>query len=209
MRRPATCRDDGVSTRTELLELLPYRTGHFCLESGYHAEAWFELDKLFAEPARATELARLLAGRLAAYEPEVICGALTGGAFAALLLSQMTGKPFVYTARSEAEPAGAPFGVSYELPSAQSAMVASRRVVFVDDAISTGSATRGSVAALQAAGAEVAAVGAVVQFGNVGVDYLNQHNIPAETLVEHEYQTWHPSKCPLCRRSVPLEKVSD
>ena len=88
-------------------------------------------------------------------------------------------------------------------------MVAGRRVVFVDDAISTGSATRGSVSTLQDAGAEVAVVGTVVQFGSVGVDYLRQHNIPAETLVAHEYQTWHPSECPLCRRGVPLEKVSD
>lgn len=198
-----------MKSQAELLDLIPYRTGHFCLESGYHAQAWFELDKLFADPTRGAELARLMADRLADYAPDVYCGALTGGAFLAMLLSQMTHKPFVYTARNEAEATQGQFGVPYELTAAQHALVAGKSVAFVDDAISTGSATRGSIDSLRKADAAVVAVGAVVQFGNVGVDYLRQKDIPAETLVEHEYETWHPSECPLCRRGVPLEKVSD
>lgn len=194
---------------SELMNLLPVRTGHFCLESGYHAQAWFELDQLFFDSRNAAELARQMADRIAGYEPDIVWGALTGGAFLGVLVANLMHCRFVYTARQEAQDRTRSFSVRYQLPASQVASVNGQRIAFVDDAISTGSATRGSIAALRDAGAEVVIAGAIVQFGRVGVDYLKQHNIPVETLVEHQYQTWHADECPQCRLGVALEEVTD
>ena len=37
---------------SDLLALLAGRRGHFRMESGYHSERWFNLDRLFVDPAR-------------------------------------------------------------------------------------------------------------------------------------------------------------
>ncbi len=64
----------------KLIPLLAGRRGHFQMESGYHSERWFDLDVLFANPARLQPFVSELARRVARHRIDAVCGPMTGGA---------------------------------------------------------------------------------------------------------------------------------
>ena len=65
----------------DLLSLVAARRGHFRLESGHHGDLWLDLELLCVQPARVERFAATLAGRLARYGIDAVCGALVEGAF--------------------------------------------------------------------------------------------------------------------------------
>jgi orotate phosphoribosyltransferase len=193
-----------------LLALTSVRHGHFQMESGHHSETWFELGGLFAQPARLQPFVAELAQRLARHQPEVVCGPLAGGARVADLIGKELGLPSLTLRRFEAtarEPGL--FAVQYRLSLLERARVARKRVVLVDDAISAGSAVRGSHEEMGRCGAKVVAVGALILFGHGILSFASEHALALESVIETDFALWPPDSCPLCQRGVPLEKVSD
>src|SRR3954462_13648947 len=97
--------------RDALLKLLAGRRGHFGLESGYHAEWWYDLRKLFAHPKPLQPFVAELAHRLAVHRPNVICGPKAGGADLARAVAAELGVTAWYTERREPKDAGGFFSV--------------------------------------------------------------------------------------------------
>lgn len=186
------------------LGLVEGRHGHFRLESGYHGRLWFDLDPLFAEPRRVEPFVGALAASLRQYEVEAVCGPLLGGAFLAQLVAHALGAEFYFTRRAD-EDAGGLYGASYRLPEALRGRAKGRRVAVVDDVMSAGSSLRATFEELRAHGAETRAAGALLVLGRRGADFFDAHAVPVESVARDEYQTWEPSRCPLCATGVPLE----
>ena len=122
-----------------ILTALPARRGHFLLESGYHADTWFSLDELFADPATVAPLVADLAERLRPYGPRAVCGPLLGGAFLAQALATSLRARFFYTEPVMARDRTALFAAEYQLPPASRSLVRGEPIAVVDDAISAGS----------------------------------------------------------------------
>src|SRR5215468_5004613 len=101
---------------SELLGLLRARRGHFRLESGHHGDLWLDLDALFRRPARLRPAISSLARRLADHRPELVCGPLSGGAFAAQSIAVELDAEFCYTERTEAPLHDALYSARYRLP---------------------------------------------------------------------------------------------
>lgn len=97
----------------------------------------------------------------------------------------------------------------YTLPTGQRARVRGRRVAIVDDAISVGSAIRGSHADLLARGAQPVALGALFVFGGAAARFATEHGLALEQIAPMAFGIWKPDECPLCRAGVPVERVSD
>ncbi|MEM9531643.1 MAG: phosphoribosyltransferase family protein [Pseudomonadota bacterium] len=185
----------------DLAGLIPEIRGHFEFESGHHGDTWLELERLFLDPARVKPLAEALGQRVAAHSPDVICGPLTEGAFLGLLVASGLGTPFCYTKREVTDG-----GVQYRLPKAFWKEVEGKRVAIVDDVVNAGSAIEASSKALEEAGANVVAVGALVTYGNAALEIAGARDAQLEALAQKPTRIWEASSCPLCARGVPLER---
>lgn len=180
------------------------------MESGFHSEQWFELDRLFDAPERLAPFVSELARRLAPHRPDAICGPMTGGAKLAEWVARELGVLYVFTERhAPRDPAPGFFPVGYRVPAVQRDLVRGRSVALVDDAISAGSAVRGSHADLLACGAQPVALGALFVFGDAAARYAVEHRLALEAMVRTSFNLWTPQDCPLCKAGVALEVVSD
>jgi orotate phosphoribosyltransferase len=192
----------------DILNLMPVRSGHFILESGYHADVWFDLDSLFVSPRRIAPLVTELSQRLNLYKPTAVCGPQHGGAYLAQLVAAELKLHFYYTLAKDGARAKGLFTASYELPAGLKKQAGSERFAIVDDVISAGSSVRATHKELTNAGGEVVAVGALVLLGTKARDYFAVLGVPVEGLAERKFETWMPDTCPSCRRGEPLEDPS-
>ncbi len=194
-----------------LIALLAGRSGHFCMESGYHSERWFELDRMLAQRLRLQPFVSALAQRIAAHRVDAVCGPMTGGAELAQRIAAELGASYFFTERFAPPPTEAAglFPVRYTLPPDQRARVRGQRVAIVDDAISAGSAVRGTHADLLACGAQPVVMGALFVFGGAAAKFAAENSLALEGIAPMTFGIWKPSECPLCRAGVPLENVSD
>jgi orotate phosphoribosyltransferase len=179
----------------ELLDLLSARKGHFRLESGYHGGLWLDLDPLFVLPRRIQPFVEALAERLKQHNIEAVCGPMTGGAFLAYA------QRFVPAVRDTLYP------VEYRIPAGVGGMVRGKAVAVVDDAISAGSAVRGTLAALEANGARPVAMGALLVLGNHAEQFCRERGLALEYLAQVPYEVWLPGECPMCTAGVGLEDM--
>ena len=195
--------------RAEVARLLPFRRGHFALESGHHGDSWLDLDLLCLRPASVRRLARELAARLEEHGIEAVCGPLVEGAFVALLVAEALEVPFTYSERLPGRVDTGLFPFRYELPKGLTRVVAGRRVAIVNDVINAGSAVRGTLEHLRAAGAVPVAVGTLATLGGRGSRLAAENQLAFETLLAIENEIWAPADCPLCARDVPLTGLAN
>jgi orotate phosphoribosyltransferase len=190
-----------------LLSLVRGRQGHFKLESGHHGDVWFELGTLCLHSREIRSFAARLAERLVQYEVEVACGPLVEGAFVTLLVSLELGCNFAYAERFTDPARQGLFPVEYRIPESLRPAVSGKRVAIVNDVISAGSAVRGTFCDLQALGARVVTIGALLALGDAIAEFSCEHHVPVELLERVPNNLWMPSQCPLCAAGVPLEVV--
>jgi orotate phosphoribosyltransferase len=137
----------------------------------------------------------------------VVCGPLVEGAFVALLVSLEVGCDFAYAERFADTTREGLYPVEYRLPKALQTAVKDKRVAIVNDVINAGSAVRGTFSDLQALGANVVAIGALLVLGDAITEFAAEHNAALELLEQMPNNLWTPSECPLCAAGMPLEIV--
>jgi orotate phosphoribosyltransferase len=189
----------------ELLGLVGSRQGHFALESGHHGGQWLDLDTLFSHPARVRPHVDRLAEALLAHRPQAVCGPLVGGAFLAQMLSAALTVEFLFTERFLPVGREGLYPAEYRLPRALQHRARGRRVAVVDDAISAGSAVRGTYAELRAHGAEPVVIGALLSLGSAAERFFSEQSVPVASVAQLEYELWLPESCRLCAAGLPLE----
>jgi orotate phosphoribosyltransferase len=195
----------------DLLSLLHSRRGHFRMESGYHSELWFNLGALFENEnrSRLQPFADQLARRLAVHNIEAVCGPMTGGAKLAGMIGATLGIESFHTDRVKTPAATGLFPVRYLVPASQRERLRGKSVAIVDDAISAGSAVKGTHADLLACGAKPVVCGALIIFGDRADQFAAGQGLALESAARMSFGMWLPTDCPLCRSGVPLETVSD
>jgi orotate phosphoribosyltransferase len=188
--------------------LVVRRRGHFQMESGYHSAAWFELDTLFDRPDDVSPFVTELARRLASHGVDSVCGPMTGGAQLAQLLAAALDVECFEAERSEIPGAKGLFPVKYRVPEAQRERARGRLVAIVDDAISAGSAVRGTYADLIACGSRPHALGALIVFGDAAAHFAAEKGLALEAIETMPLEIWSPAECPLCKADVAIDRVS-
>ncbi len=192
-----------------IIESLPVRNGHFLLESGYHTDLWFDLDRLFVDPQSITAHVEALVKLLQPFSISAVCGPLQGGAFLAHAIALHMGVRFYFTVPEtlpDSTTGGTElFTAQYRLPKDLRGSIAGERVAVVDDVISAGSSVRATHAELTSAGAEVSVVGTILLLGDRAVEYFATRGISCVTLACQQFNLWAPEECPLCAVQHPLE----
>jgi len=185
--------------------LLAVRRGHFKMESGYHSRTWFELGSLFDDPVTVRPFAAELAPRLSRHRPDAVCGPMTGGAKLAEMIATELGIAAIVAERYDTPGATGLFQVRYRVAEMQRQKTRGLRVAIVDDAISAGSAVRGTHADLIECGALPVALGALVVFGDAADKFATENGLPLEAIERMAFDMWRPAECPLCKDGVALD----
>jgi orotate phosphoribosyltransferase len=97
------------------------------------------------------------------------------------------------------------YPVECRLPVALQSEVKDKRVAIVNDLISARSAVRGAFFDLQAIGAEVVAIGALLALGDSIIGFASEHHVALALLKQMPNNLWTPSQCPLCAAGTRLE----
>ncbi|MFC4944119.1 orotate phosphoribosyltransferase [Pseudonocardia sp. GCM10023141] len=118
-------------------------TGSFRLRSGQVSAEYFDKYRFEADPALLREVAEAMVALLP--DCDLLAGMELGGVPIATMMSQLTGLPTAFV-RKEAKP----YGTERRT---EGAAVAGRRVVVIEDVVTTAGALLASCAALRAEGA--------------------------------------------------------
>ena len=190
---------------SEILEILG-RVGaivtdsHFVLTSGKHSDTYINKDALYPHTRETSRVCRMMAERSAHLEIDAVVGPALGG----IILSQWTahhlcelkGKKVLalYTEESQDQQI---FRRGY------GELVAGKKVLVVEDLITTGGSARKVVYAVRSGGGQVAAVCVMVNRNSEAVsgDYFGA---PYVALAEMKVEAYAADECPLCRSGVPV-----
>lgn len=148
-------------------------SGDFLLRSGQRSTTYFDKYRFEADPELLRAVARLLVDLLPA-ETEVVAGLEMGGIPVATALSQVTGLPAAFL-RKQAKTYGT---ARY----AEGVPLRGRRVVLVEDVVSSGGAILDTLTMLRADGVEPVAALCVIDRQSGGVESLAAAGLPLHAL---------------------------
>ena len=178
----------------EILELLRRRgallEGHFKLASGLHSDRYVEKFRLLEDPETTARLVGELAERVRLYEPEVVVGPVTGGVILSYEMARQLGT-LAYFTEKRAD-GGMELRRGFD--------VHGRRVLLIEDVVTTGSSVLKAADAVRAAGGRVVAYALLVD--RSGGRFRPPE--PVEALLTLEIQTWPPDDLPPHLREVPV-----
>ena len=192
----------------KVLDLLSVKRGHFLLESGHHGDLWLDLETLCLRPRLAQSLAAELATSLSQLAIDAVCGPLVEGAFVALMTASHLDVAFTYSERYTRKTADGLFPSGYRIPGSLRNGLRGKRVAIVNDVINAGSAVRGTFSDLEACGANVVAINALLVLGSTAARFAASKNVPLNSLAQLPNALWTPSDCQLCASGLALEDVA-
>ena len=160
--------------------------GHFLLSSGLRSDRYVQCALALCQPSVADELARGLAAQLKArgFEFDVVVGPAMGAVVWAQEMGRALGTRALFTERVDGEMA---LRRGFRIEQGE-------RVLVVEDVVTTGKSAKEVIRLLQSMGAEVVAVGSIVNrsggnpFGDVGLEL--------ESLVRVDARTWSAEETP-------------
>jgi orotate phosphoribosyltransferase len=170
-------------------------SGHFELASGLHSEKYIQCALLLEDPVRAEQVGRNLATLLAATigdagSPVVVSPAL-GGVIIGHEVARALGTRHIFVER-----AGGKMSLrrGFQISKGEKAVV-------VEDVTTTGGSIGEVIEVLTGKGAEVVAVGLIVnRAGDLPFD------VPVVHLVSAQIENHEPAQCPMCKDGVRVVK---
>ena len=183
-------------TRDELLKIFrstnALMRGHFELSSGLHSGHYFQCAVFLQHPKLAAKVCKELASKFAKAKPTVVVGPAIGGIVVAYELARQLGVRAVFTERIDAEMA---LRRGFEVHRDDRALV-------VEDVITTGESARKVIDLLDAQGARVIGVAAIMDRSSGHATFGRR--IPYEKIMAIDFEAFRPSACPLCNEGVPV-----
>lgn len=176
---------------------------HFVYTSGGHGATYVNKDAIYARPELLTKLsfALTLATTLRPGTIDVVAGPVGGGAILAHWLAFHFGfirKPNPAFAIVEKEASGCFF---FRHTYAQ--LVHEKRVLLVDDILTTGASVRGMIEAVRRSGGTVAGIAVLCDRRSSAVRGFS--DVPFVTSLFHlPLDDWDERECPLCAQGIPV-----
>jgi orotate phosphoribosyltransferase len=177
---------------------------HFAYTSGRHGSTYVNKDALYPHTRETAELCARIAAHFAGAQAEVVAGPAIGGVILAQwvahhcppLPGDRRALAIFAEEQGDAPPSARVFRRGY------ADMIPGRRVLVVEDVLTTGGSARKVVDAVRALGGEVVGLGALCNRGGVQPGDLGVPELFA--LLTLALESWDAGECPLCRQGVPL-----
>lgn len=174
---------------------------HVVLASGRHGSNYVNKDAVYPHGEAMQLIAQALADPFLDEGIEAVLGPTIGG----VALSQWTShsiatywKTPVLALYAEKQPDG-----SFALTRGYDKLVAGRRVLVVEDILTTGGSVKKVIDAARQHSAIIIGVSAICNRGKVTPEMIG--DVPRlESLLNLDFQTWSEEECPLCKSGVPI-----
>lgn len=173
---------------------------HFVYVNGQHGSGWIDKDAIFLHPQLAERLGAMLADAVRHLNADALCGPATGGLIVAQWTARALNLPAVFAEHDA--PRGSELRGPFALHRGYDRFVQGKRVLVVDDVVSSGHSIRQTAEAVRLAGGEVVGAAALVHRGNVDAQGMNVNDFVY--LLEVDIPQWPAADCPLCAQHVPV-----
>jgi orotate phosphoribosyltransferase len=175
------------------------RDGHFIYTSGRHGSDYVNKDAIYTHPIEVSFLCRAIALEFRGRSVEVVAAPAVGG----VILAQWTAyhfRPEALAIYAERDDAG-----GFRLRRGYDRIAAGRRVLVVEDVLTTGRSLRGVIEAVAAAGGIVVGAACLVNRGGVTAEDVGS---PAGlvSLATIDLESYAADDCPLCRAGRPIDE---
>jgi len=176
---------------------------HFVYESGKHGSVYVDKSAIFTYPTLASLLGAELAELCKWYTIDVVVGPALGG----IVLAQWVSHHLTQLDETEVRSVFAEKGdgpeTTFALKRGYGDLVRGKRVLVVEDVITTGSSVRKVVNLVRAHGGTVAGVAVLVNRGGVTAADVGDPQL-FRVLLDLPLESWPAHECPLCAKGVPV-----
>lgn len=160
--------------------------GHFVLSSGLHSSKYLQCALVLQNPAQAEEFGRAIATHFEDKAIQLVASPAIGGLIIGHEVARALGARFLWTERE-----GGVMTLRRGFTIAPG-----ERTLVVEDVLTTGGSTRETIAALQAAGADVIAAASIIDRSSGAADV----GVPRIALAPLDVPSVEPSVCEPCKR---------
>ncbi len=159
--------------------------GHFILTSGLHSRTYFQCALVFQYPWHAATLCRDTADHFRDKKIDVVVSPAVGGIVFGQELARQLGTRSIFAERVDGEMT---LRRGFQVKRGE-------RVLLAEDVTTTGGSVKEVMSAVQAQGAEIAAVTSVVDRSGGNARF----GVPFHSLFQMEVINFEPDNCPMCR----------
>ncbi len=173
---------------------------HVVYTSGRHGKTYVNKDALYTSTEDTSAVCAQIAAHFASAGVEVVAGPTVGG----VILTQWVAHHSPPTAHGR-QPAAI---YAEEVDGKRvfrrgyADFIPGKRVLVVEDILTTGGSARKVVDAVRVAGGEVVGLGALCNRGNVSAETVGAPEV--YTLLTLPLTSWEAADCPLCRAGMPI-----
>lgn len=175
---------------------------HIIYASKLHGTDYVNKDAVMPRTLRAFELCRMIAEMHKDKGIDVVVGPATGGISlawgTALALSQITERETL-SVYAEKKPDD-----SFFFSRGHDKLIPGKRLLVVEDVLTTGGSVKRVLEALQPLGGQVISLGALCNRGGVKPTDIGVPEINA--LLEVSMKSWKPEECPMCEAGIPINR---
>ncbi|RJP30363.1 MAG: orotate phosphoribosyltransferase [Actinobacteria bacterium] len=164
--------------------------GHFLLTSGLHSDTYVQCARVLQHPHLAESLADELAKGFTPQDIDVVVSPALGGIIIGYMVAMAMRKRMLFAERMEGE---------LHLRRGQQ-LSRGERTLIVEDVITTGGSVHELMALVEAAGASVGGLGALIERSED-----REFGVVKKVLLRLETSAWEAVHCPLCREGVKME----
>lgn len=174
---------------------------HFVGTSGLHIDTYINKDRLYVHTEATSEICKMFAEKYKDQNIEAVVGPAVGGIilsqWTAYHLSKLTGKEVLALYTEKDINKNQIFTRGYD------SFTKGKRVLLVEDLVTTGGSVLKSIKSVEAAGGIVIAVCVMV---NKNPKLVNKENlgIQIDALGTYEVATYEANACPMCKNGVPV-----
>ena len=190
----------------EVLEILRkvgaiIENDHFRYTSGRHGPTYINKDALYMHPRETSLLTQAIAQHFVEKDVEVVLGPVLGGIilsqWVAYHLSELTHREVlsVYAEKGEKTP--------FVIRRGYDRILAEKRVLVVEDILTTGRSVRNVIEATRTHGGTVIGLGALCNRGKVTTEDV-AHPPTFFSLLTLNLFSWEEKECPLCAQGIPI-----
>jgi len=174
---------------------------HFVYTSGRHGEDYINKDALYPHTRIVARLCRKIADYFWGNDIKVVAGPTVGGValaqWVAHYYNPLEHQPQILAVYAEEEGEKRVFRRGY------AKLISGKRVLVVDDVLTTGGSVKKVVEAVRELGGEVVGVGVLANRGKVTIQDVG--DVPEIfTLIDVDMKSFPEEKCPLCKKGIPI-----
>lgn len=176
---------------------------HLVYTSGRHGSSYVNKDALYPHTAATSAVCLQIARHFADAAPDVVAGPTVGGVIMAQWtahhLTELLGRPVLAVYAEEELVDGTK---QRALRRGYDVLASGKRVLVVEDILTTGGSARAVVEAVRRASGDVIGVGALCNRGGISAADLGAPDLFC--MLSLPLESWDAAECPLCRAGVPV-----